>query len=223
MKSQPKFKHKWFLVCFSKNGSAKKRKTVSLQYEPDNVKRTKARSKRRMTIFAKAHELCTVAGGEIFVRYKDEYGMFWTYSSSDGLWQEYESVGLHMKDSLTESRCTVDPNQYTLEPEDNVNAEHQSAAEVDNSDNVDRNIHSTPEPNRPRVNKDLTHPPSMSSIDADLDMSAIPTISTEEAISDMITDGLQHMETVDISGIITFAAEPETSMGETSHQVDKQG
>ena len=185
-----------------------------MKYEVNKDKRIKARSKRRMTVFTRAHELCHVAGGDIFVRYKDEYGMIWTYSSTDELWDEYKTKGLHLNDTLKEARCAVDHSLYSYEPHnDDINqvessSSNDSLPSPPTTVTCNQHIQSTPESNRPKVNKTLSFPPIMSSIGEEMDVSQIASIRSE---SSMIENGLQNLGNVDITGIVNFVTTEETS------------
>lgn len=195
------------VLCFRNHGTASKRKKTVLKYEVNREKRIKARSKRRMTVFTRGHELCYVAGGDIFIRYKDEYGMIWTYASTDELWEDYKTRGLHLKDSAKEARCKVDDALYTYEDDElDVSVHQPQSPSTDSLSTIpaapgNLQIESTPNP-RPRVNKTFSLPQTMNSIGENLDVSQI---SSE---SNTVSSSLNDVDAVDISGIVSFINNP---------------
>ena len=87
-----------FSVFFRKlraqQGRKKKVRKTELKYETNNNDRRTKRCRRKLTVFEKAFELCTVTGGKIFIRYEDENGFLWTYASTDDAWEDYKQNGI---------------------------------------------------------------------------------------------------------------------------------
>ena len=102
-----------FYICLYSNPNWKHHSgKLDVKYIDDSAARSRTRSKRRQTLASKAHELVTMCGGEVFLKYVDENKCSWVYAS-DSLWDAYLTNGINRTDKEKLSRMDKDGPYYT--------------------------------------------------------------------------------------------------------------
>jgi hypothetical protein len=86
---------------------------VDLSYETNTKNRQRKKCNRRHGLVKRAHQLSTICGGTIFLRYEDEKGNIYTYTNSDTLWINYSKEGF--KRNLNEERLDRNGSVIKLE------------------------------------------------------------------------------------------------------------
>ena len=75
-----------------------------INYEGNTDLRRKKRNERRKTLFQKAAELTTIAGGDIFIKYVDENGKQFVYTNKQEIWNDYVTHGIRPDKTNTEDQ-----------------------------------------------------------------------------------------------------------------------
>ena len=84
----------------------------SYDYITDEQRRESTATRRRKSLIKKAHQLISLCGGKLFLRYIPENEKSYVYTNDDNAWQEYRTQGLQPMETMVKSNVGSEERCY---------------------------------------------------------------------------------------------------------------